>query len=699
MHKAILSFWAVISLIYHAVGDFDGDGGWEAAAVYRNGEDLTIAAYRHNGWAWVETGQWRISGYHIHTFYSAPSIWRGAGSHCLVIGWEHSGESYLSVYEWAGGTLQESARYPVSPPVRGWYEEERKVGLFPASVKTVAGTLWGYTDTSGSLVLPPVYRYAFDFQDNGLAIVEQNGKNGVIDKSGSFVAEPRYDYIQPFHEGLAIASDASGAAVMNESGQIISPERYENINSYSDGRALFTVSKPEDGQVYGYLDKEGKAVIPGQYLDGTDFREHKALVKVKDKLYRLIGLKGETLAEYTHEFVGPLSEGLLAFQEEQGGRYGYINEQGTVVIPVAYTGAQPFQDGRAVVNTAEDFGDRYGLIDNQGKVVVKPAYEDIRILGEGRTALGKAIDPAQPFIGSRYALADLDGRLLSEFVYYDVEDFKEGYASVNDGRDTFFIDKSGSRAAGLPVVPGTGTLAFNGSLIQANVDNRLSYLDRSGRVVWAQNTVIPLTPPYSVTELKYKPNKDYLVYYPQVKGMANHGAEETVNKRLKELSQVKPVDPTAQLDYSYTGDFQVQFYRGRLLVLLLEGYHYPFGAAHGMPSRVYTHTDLHTGRFYELKDLFKSGSDYVKVLSAIIRKQIETNPEYSYVWLDSYKGIAPDQLFYVTETALHLLFTPYEIAPYAAGFPEFTVPFAEIESILDRQGAFWQSFHQEAAPR
>lgn len=70
----------------------------------------------------------------------------------------------------------------------------------------------------------------------------------------------------------------------------------------------------------------------------------------------------------------------------------------------------------------------------------------------------------------------------------------------------------------------------------------------------------------------------------------------------------------------------------------LWGYNYPLGAVHGVPTRTYAHIDLDSGKLYELKELFKKDSNYVKVLSDIIENQIKSNPEYSYVWSDSYKG-------------------------------------------------------------
>lgn len=313
---------------------------------------------------------------------------------------------------------------------------------------------------------------------------------------------------------------------------------------------------------------------------------------------------------------------------------------------------------------------------------------------EDRFALGRAIDPEQPYIGSIYAIADWDGRKLSDYVYRDVLEFKHGLASVYDAMQTYFIDRSGQPAPGYPRVNGSGSFTLEpGGLIKAMVDQRLSYLDRSGRVIWKQNTVIPLHPPYQVVEEKYKPNPDYLVYYPQIEGMRDRAAEQAVNNKLKDMSQVKFIPADQLLEYAYTGDFDVIFYKEQLLVLELNGYHYPFGAAHGMPTRTFALINLGNGSMYSLKDLFKPGSDYVQELSRIVGKQIKEDPQYSYVFPDSYTGIAPDQSFYVTDNALHLVFAPYEIAPYAAGFPTFTIPFAQIRDIINTEGEFWKAFH------
>lgn len=574
---------------------------------------------------------------------------------------------------------------------------QRRMGeptLFPASVKTASGTKWGYIDDRGHFVIAPQFDYAEDFQSNGLAIVTVKNLNGIIDQSGRFIVPPRYGSITQFSEGRAQVITDQGFYVIDETGTILTQQPYSYIGMYQEGRAVFTTTEAQGTSHYGYLDRLGHVVIPAQYQSAGDFHQGKAVVQLNQAEYALIDLKGTRLHTYSYGYVGPLSEGLLAFQPTSNDLYGFINEQGQVVLPPKYASVQPFEAGRAVVNTSKDFSvNQYGLIDKKGRFIIKPEYNMINLLGQGRVAVGKVRDKQRPYIGSKYAIADTDGHFLTDFLYNDVQNYQGDYASATNDQHTFFIDRRGKVVQSLPIVRGNGTLSMLGKVIKANVNQRISYFNRSGKLIWKQNTIIPLSKQYRVIEKEYYPNKDYYVYYPEVEGMTNKAGQEQLNRQLMQLSEVKTIPPTAQLDYSYSGDFSVEFFRKQLLVLELTGYNYPFGAAHGMPTRIHVNADLTSGRIYGLKDLFKPGSSYVQVLSDIIAYQIRHNPEYSYVWPDSYQGIKPDQPFYVDDHALYIYFAPYEIAPYAAGFPTFTIPFQQIMNIIDVNGSFWRSFH------
>lgn len=564
--------------------------------------------------------------------------------------------------------------------------------LYPAALKTVDGTKWGYINSYGVFKIKPQYDNAMDFQDNGLAIVSKEGHTGIIDRNGRYIVPLQYYNINPFSEGRATVSDASGTKVIDESGKVVTNKSYSYIGTYQNGRAIFN-NLNDEAFLYGYLDKLGNEVIHAQYVTANDFINGQAIVKVKDNQYALIGLSGETLQSYPFAFVNNAGDGLLPFQPEANSKYGYIEIDGTIVIPAKYSMALPFSNNRAVVNIAEDYSNQFGLIDKTDTFILNPIYNDVNPIGEGNFSVGKAIDPERPYIGSKYAIADRSGNILTSFNYTSLLPYDKGYSSASDGSNTFFLDREGKPAKALPTIEGDGTLSFVGDLIKANVDQRIFYLDRTGKIVWQQNTVIPLNAQYQVLEEKYKLDQNYLVYYPQISGIKNDELQNKINAQLKALSLVPKVDDQLPLDYSYSGDFSIEFFKKSLLVLRLDGYQYYFGAAHGMPSQIYPNINLTTGQFYSLGDLFKADADYVKILSDIIGEQIKNDPQYTYIFPDEYKGISQDQPFYVNEDALYIYFAPYEIAAYAAGFPTFRIPYTEILPIIDRAGSFWQAFH------
>ncbi|ASA22841.1 WG repeat-containing protein [Paenibacillus donghaensis] len=565
--------------------------------------------------------------------------------------------------------------------------------LHPAPFKLKDGTLWGYINDEGKVVLEPRYDYAEDFQENGQAIVLLGNNNGLIDSSGREKVKPIYSFIAPFSEGRAVVSDARGYTLIDEQGKPVTSARYDYLNSLQDGRALFSKQSTTSPSRYGYLNRQGKEVLPPVYEDAGDFKDGVALVKIRSGEYALIDPDGRKLHTYKHPYVGNPGEGMLAYQAVENGKSGYLRTDGSVAIEPQFTAALPFMEGRAVINTAEDYGNAYGLIDKQGERIIPAQYYEVQQLGENRVALGTPLYPDQPYRGSRYVIADAQtGGVLSSHPLLGVNNYKDGLASVYDAKETYFINTSGNRAAQPPVIAGSGTLSRSGNLIRADVDQRTAYYDLRGRQVWRQNGVILLRPPYSVVEHKFKPNNDYLVYYPVVEGIADNEVARKVNHRLRKVSLAEGAGSGAQ-EFSYSGDFAVSFFRKQLLVLELTGYRFPYGAAHGMPTRIYEHINLRKGRFFELKDLFKPGSKYVEKLSEIVGKQIEKDPQYSYVFPDTYMGIRADQPFFVDEDALNLYFEPYEIAPYVAGFPTFRIPYAEIMGLISTEGEFWQSFH------
>ncbi|WIV11258.1 DUF3298 and DUF4163 domain-containing protein [Proteiniborus sp. MB09-C3] len=183
------------------------------------------------------------------------------------------------------------------------------------------------------------------------------------------------------------------------------------------------------------------------------------------------------------------------------------------------------------------------------------------------------------------------------------------------------------------------------------------------------------------THRYYIPTTDIL--YPMVYGLRNPVAQEKINFEiyrlmLKIASELRQPDRITYI----TGSYELKANQRDFLSLTL-GQLGNFGGAHPMTIIKALNMDVSTGRVYELKDLFKPGSNYVKRISEIVDGQIK---ERDIPLLEEFKGIWPDQDFYIVDNNLIIFFQLYEISPYVAGFPYFSIPIYKLQDIIVEDG-------------
>ena len=662
---------------YRAI-DIDGDGFREIIFGYKLNNRPYIMVLKHNGYNYSKLGIIEGNGCGI---LNLSFKWNeNLNNNEMIVTWKiHSRLGVRKSYIWNGEKF-----------ILKKESNNRLIGeslLYPASESTFNGVKVGYIDERGEFIISPKYDFGEDFQENNLAVVTVNDLSGIINIQGKYIVKPSFRYIGPYEENRAVGNKDDIFYLLDEKGKVL----FKNsgyIDSMNNNRAAFSSVNEENNTLYGYIDNKGNMVIPPKYKSANAFNDGRAVVEISDNKFAIINREGREIKTFNYPYVGNISEGLLPYKEKIDGDFGYIDENGKVIIPPKFTGVESFKDGRAVISIAKNYDYKYGLIDKKGNYIFEPIYGNMMTLGENRVALGKAIDPEKPYLGYKYALGDYNGNILTDFKYNSISQFDKGYSSVSLVKETYFIDSEGVRANNLPSLKGDGTLTFIGNLIKAMIDNRSSYLDLNGKIIWEENHSIVLNNQFKIIEKKYKPKDDYIVYYPVIDGFKDKELENKVNNKLKELSLKEVEDP--EFDYSYNGDFSLDFYKKYLAQLKLVGYLFPYGAAHGMPSMIYTPIDLRSGKFYKLGDLFKKDSDYLKTLSDIVLDMIKNSDMY---WVDEYTGIKEDQPFYVDDSNLYIYFTPYEIAPYAAGFPTFKIPFKDIMNIIDVRGDFYKSFN------
>ncbi|KLE15495.1 hypothetical protein AAT22_11195 [Clostridium sp. C8] len=136
--------------------------------------------------------------------------------------------------------------------------------------------------------------------------------------------------------------------------------------------------------------------------------------------------------------------------------------------------------------------------------------------------------------------------------------------------------------------------------------------------------------------------------------------------------------------------FKILFYKGNLLVLDLIGYYSKLNEDSVFQVRKTLIINLITGKLHEIKDLFTDGSKWNVSINKIISQMIKEDPQYEFIFPHSFKGIDKNQDFYIDNKNLYIYYHPGEIAPKAAGFVAFTIPFKTIEKVMNKDGELYK---------
>ena len=157
---------------------------------------------------------------------------------------------------------------------------------------------------------------------------------------------------------------------MDHDGKVIIPAQYEQLGFYREGLALAM----KNG-LYGYIDKGNRTVIPFEYTSGTDFEEGRAVVE-RSGLYGMIDRTGNAVFKVRYTDLGTVSEDLVYANADS--LYGYYDRNGNVRIAPKFNEAYPFSKGIAKVQS----GENQAYIDIYGTFVVAPGYSEISFFND-----------------------------------------------------------------------------------------------------------------------------------------------------------------------------------------------------------------------------------------------------------------------------------------------------------------------------
>jgi hypothetical protein len=192
--------------------------------------------------------------------------------------------------------------------------------------------------------------------------------------------------------------------------------------------------------------------------------------------------KGKMVIEPRFSWAQEFSEGLAAFEGEDG-RHGYIDETGRVVIEPKFDNWTDFSEGLAAVSV--DFS--WGYIDKTGRWVIPPQFAVGRPFSDGLALVGvplsgKVTFPPGPV---KHVFVDKSGTVV-----INPEDdilngqFSEGFAAVQfitkKGLDEVIIDKTGKV---LVTAEEVGLDGFREGLAPVKKNGKWGYVNTAGSFV------------------------------------------------------------------------------------------------------------------------------------------------------------------------------------------------------------------------
>lgn len=172
---------------------------------------------------------------------------------------------------------------------------------------------------------------------------------------------------------------------------------------------------------------------------------------------------------------------------------------------------------------------------------------------------------------------------------------------------------------------------------------------------------------------------------PVFTGLGDGTAQEQLNSSIRQnaldfAAKIEELAREAKEEewfrpYEVVVDYEVRYLSDEVVSLLISYYQYT-GGAHGLTPVEGLTVDARTGRKLALQDLFQPGTDYRAVISTEIARQFDARrgdffPDARDTALDF-----DENDFYVEGGDIVIFFQQYDIAPYAAGHPEFRIPVA-----------------------
>lgn len=277
-------------------------------------------------------------------------------------------------------------QYAGSYEIMGYSYENVKPFYFGYAVVESAGQPF-IVGTNGKSVLDDIYEEVGYFsEDEQWAAVKKDGTWYYIttEEYKKIVPDEPFEQVGIISEGVIVVCK-DGKYSFADTGLV--PQSEESWDAASNMYEGIAAVK-KDGK-WALIDKRYKLITEYIYEDvkmdelGFVSFQERIFVK-KDDGYHMVNCKNEEIGNLVYEDAKAFGkEGLTAVCI--GGKWGFVNTEGELVIDCQYEDAKVFANGAAPVKQ----NGKWGYIDEKNNMIINPVFVDAHVFNEDGTAFVK----------------------------------------------------------------------------------------------------------------------------------------------------------------------------------------------------------------------------------------------------------------------------------------------------------------------
>ena len=238
------------------------------------------------------------------------------------------------------------------------------------------GNSYGYIDSSGTIIIQPVYSRGWNFS-HGSCVVEFQERLGLIDASGNYILAPEYNKLKKVaNDSIIIGLKNNGSFVFDHNGKLLD-QNPDAVITDSDG---INISVREGNKMY--LKKIGDPESSAGYANILYLNEH--MWAGKDSAgYFLLDQNGNPMTDERYTQINKFSGGIAAYGRDD--YWGYIDTAGVELTEPVFGLAWDYREGFA----RAAFKDGIAFIDMQQQLAFYPprGSRELRDFTEGLAAV------------------------------------------------------------------------------------------------------------------------------------------------------------------------------------------------------------------------------------------------------------------------------------------------------------------------